>query len=188
MEDALQSIYGNGRHQIKVQILGVLGYVLGSQILTMMPFLQLYPALLCPDGHGHLKSCKRELACSDYSFEYLIDWSEHISLKNWMTELDLICIEPAKIGMMGIITFVSVGVGAIMFGGLIDSIGRRNVLLATLAVMPAVQIFWLLFLSLPTIYIGLFMIGICYSVRSSVAYVYTTECLLSAQKLPFCVY
>ena len=154
----------------------------------MMPFLELYPALLCPDGHGNLKSCKRELACSDYSLEFLIDWSENISLKNWMTELDLICIEPAKIGMMGVITFASVGVGAIMMGGLIDSIGRRKVLLATLAVMPVIQLLWLLFPSLPTIYIGLLLIGLCYSVRSSAAYVYTTECLLRAQTLPFCVY
>ena len=35
---------------------------------------------------------------------------------------------------------------------------------------------------------GLFLIGLCYSVRSSAAYVFTSEGLLTSQKLKFCVY
>ena len=105
-----------------------------------------------------------------------------------MTELDLICLSPAKIGIMSTITFVCVGLGSIFLGGLIDQIGRKKVLLGTLMVTPCVQIMWLNFLSLPTIYLGLILIGFCYSVRASAAYVYTSEGLLEYQKLQFCVY
>lgn len=47
---------------------------------------------------------------------------------------------------------------------------------------------WLSVPALSTIYFGLFCIGFCYAVRASVAYVFTTESLLSAEKLQFCVY
>ena len=105
-----------------------------------------------------------------------------------MTELDLICTDPAQIGIMGTITFMSIGFGSILLGGFIDSIGRKKTLLGSLIVTPIVQIVWLIAPSLTTIYIGLFFIGLCYAVRSSAAYVYTTENLLSESKLQFCVY
>ena len=120
MDDALKSLFGNGHHQAKVQILGVCCYFLGSQILNMMPFLQLYPALECPNDDGDFSICKREAACKIHQYEYRINWGEHISLQNWTTELDLICMDPAKMGMMGIITFISIGIGSIILGGLID--------------------------------------------------------------------
>ena len=105
-----------------------------------------------------------------------------------MTELNLICTDPAKIGIMGTIAFVSIGLGSIILGGFIDSHGRRKVLLGTLLVTPCVQMMWLIAPSLLTIYIGLSLIGFCYSVRASAAYVFTSEYLLSAGKLQFCVY
>ena len=105
-----------------------------------------------------------------------------------MTELDLICTDPAKIGIMGTIAFVSIGFGSIILGGFIDSIGRKKVLLATLMVTPVVQLMWLISPSLLTIYLGLFACGFCYAVRASAAYIFATENLLSAGKLQFCVY
>ena len=100
-----------------------------------------------------------------------------------MTELNLICTDPAKIGIMGTIAFISIGFGSIILGGFIDSLGRKKVLIGTLIVTPIVQMMWLFAPSLLTIYIGLFFIGFCYAVRSSAAYVFATENLLSAAKL-----
>ena len=86
----------------------------------MMAFLQLYPALDCLDPTTMVYSpCSREEACSAGA-TYSIDWSERISLRNWMTELDLICADPSKIGIMGTITFLSIGLGSILFGGMMD--------------------------------------------------------------------
>ena len=153
----------------------------------MMALLQLYPALKCPDGKGGYTDCGRDTACVDPN-GYVIDWDQRISLKNWMTELDLVCADPASIGMMGTLAFVSIGIGSILFGGLMDQIGRRKVLLGTLIVTPLVQVMWLVYPSLLTIYFGLFWIGLCYAVRSSVAYVYTTEQLLPEARFKFCVY
>lgn len=95
-----------------------------------------------------------------------------------MTELDFICLSPAKIGLMSTITFVSIGLGSVLLGGLMDQFGRKKVILGTLSVMPCVQIMWLLYPGLITFYIGLIFIGLCYSVRASAAYVYTSEGLL----------
>lgn len=153
----------------------------------MMPFLQLYPALECKDSLGVYSPCSRDEACANPD-SFIIDWSNRISLDNWMTSLDLICMDPASIGIMGTITFLSIGIGSIALGGLMDQYGRKVVLLATCAVTPVIQGFWLAYPSLLSIYFGLFCIGLCYSVRASAAYVYTTESLLSAEKLQFCVY
>ena len=117
-----------------------------------------------------------------------MDWDQRVSLYNWTTELDLICTDQAKIAIMGTIAFISIGFGSIILGGFIDSLGRKKVLLGTLVVTPIVQMMWLVSPSLLTIYIGLFWIGFCYSVRASAAYVFTSEYLLSAEKLQFCVY
>jgi MFS family permease len=95
-----------------------------------------------------------------------------------MTDMDLICADPAKIGLMGSVAFISVGFGSILLGGLMDQYGRKIVLMGTLAVNPLVITMWLVYPSLLTIYFGLFWIGLCYSVRASCAYVYTTENLL----------
>ena len=127
------------------------------------------------------------MACQN-PYGYSIDWDQRASLHNWTTELDLICADPATIGVMGTITFVSIGLGSILMGGLMDQYGRKTVLLGTMMVSPLVQILWLVHPSLLTIYFGLFWIGLVYSVRASAAYVYTTESLLSAAKLQFCVY
>ena len=113
----------------------------------------------------------------------MVDWDQRVSIDNWMTELDLICTDPAKIGIMGTIAFISIGFGSIVLGGFIDSLGRKKVLVGTLLVTPIVQIMWLVAPSLLTIYFGLFWIGFCYAVRSSSAYVFTSEFLLQSEKL-----
>ena len=165
---------------MKLQIVGIFAYCLASQTLNMMAFMQLYPALKCSNGKGVMVDCTQEEACALDQNETAIDWDQRISLHNWMTELNLICVNPATIGIMGTITFVSIGLGSILLGGLIDRVGRRKVLLGTLIVSPVVHSMWLIYPSLTTIYIGLFLMGLVYAVRGSCAYVYTTEGLLSA--------
>ena len=84
---------------------------------------------------------------------------------------------------MGTILFISSGLGSILLGGLMDQYGRKFVLLRTLLVTPLVHLMWLVYPSLLTIYLGLILLGFQNSIRSSSAYVYTTESLLSAGKL-----
>ena len=102
-----------------IQVVGVVAYIFGSQMLNMMPFLQLYPALQCADTQGIYSSCTRDEACLNPN-GFAIDWGERISLDNWMTDLNLICSDPAKVGLMGSVAFISVGFGSILLGGLMD--------------------------------------------------------------------
>lgn len=53
-----------------------------------------------------------------------------------MTDLDLICAEPYVIGLLGAISFISFSIGSIMLTDLMDTIGRKKVVLVASAVTP----------------------------------------------------
>lgn len=118
------------------------------------------------------------------SFE--IDWTHQNSLKNWMTELNLICEEPIKIGLMGAISFASFSIGSLTFTDMIDSKGRKIVVLGSSIVTPLGIIALLLFAeNLTHIYVIMFIIGLAYNPRSSVAYLYGSEFLQKKEQLKF---
>lgn len=113
---------------------------------------------------------------------YAINWNDEHSLHNWTTELNLICEPPLTIGIMGTLAFISIGLGALLFGSLSDKFGRWKCILFATAVTPfsqAILLGWIpgCGLSLISIYSATILIGLSYSLRGSASYVYTTETL-----------
>ena len=105
-----------------------------------------------------------------------------------MTDLDLICEEPYIIGLLGAISFISFSLGSIMLTDLIDTNGRKNVVLAASLVTP-IGIGLLFFArNIYQVYAIMFVIGLTYNPRSSVAYLYGTEFLEQKDKLKYGAY
>lgn len=99
-------------------------------------------------------------------------------MHNWITELDLICEEPYKIGLIGAIYFVSFPLGGLLFTGLIDSKGRKNVVTtATITHILCLIALVLFGDSLNKIYTIIFIMGLSYSSRVNVSYLYGSEFL-----------
>lgn len=105
-----------------------------------------------------------------------------------MTDLDLICEEPYVIGLLGAISFISFSLGSIMLTDLIDTNGRKSVVLAASAITPIGIAMLLHAKSIYHIYAIMFIIGLTYNPRSSVAYLYGCEFLQKKEKLKFGAY
>lgn len=109
---------------------------------------------------------------------YEIDWDSDTSLHNWMTDLDFICAEPYSIGLIGAMSFISFSIGSILLTNLMDTHGRKKVLVVSSLITPLGMICMMLFAkNLVTIYVFIFLIGLTYNTRSSTAYLYGTEFL-----------
>jgi MFS family permease len=105
-----------------------------------------------------------------------------------MTDLDLICEQPYVIGLLGAISFISFSLGSLMLTDLIDTHGRKNVVIGASLVTP-IGIFLLFIVNnIYYIYAIMFVIGLTYNPRSSVAYLYGSEFLQKKDKLKFGAY
>ena len=97
-----------------------------------------------------------------------------------MTQLDLICEQPYKIGLMGVISFISFSFGSILFTNMIDWAGRKYVILISSFITPlGIFIFLVVKMNLISVYVFIFLIGLTYNTRSSTAYMYAIEFLES---------
>lgn len=127
MDDVIKMLGGScGYFQILSTTAFVIIFAVGSQFFYSMPFYQQYPALKCYDKDGSLLTdlgqshhgreyCPKEFACDSSQVNHFeIDWDHSYSLNNWMTELDLICQEPYKIGLLGSISFMSFSLGSVL--------------------------------------------------------------------------
>jgi MFS family permease len=95
-----------------------------------------------------------------------------------MTELDLVCEEPYKIGFIGAVSFISFSLGSVLFTRIADKLGRKSVLVISSMVSPIGIIILTIFgKSLNFIYTTIFLIGFKYNSRGSTAYVFGTEFL-----------
>ena len=131
--------------------------------------------------------CDTEVACSLlYTDSFRIDWLSKYSFHNWMTNLDLICEEPYKIGMIGVLSFIGFSVGSILITPLSDKFGRRKTLLCVSMVTPiGIVICILVEDNLYAIYSVIFLMGLTYNCRASTAYVFATEFLTTSYHLVF---
>jgi len=103
-----------------------------------------------------------------------------------MTEQDLICEEPFVIGFLGLISFLSFSIGSLTLTDIIDTKGRKQVVIYASLVTPIGIAVLLAFAnSIYMIYALMFLIGLTYNPRSSVAYIYGSEFLESSQRMSF---
>lgn len=95
-----------------------------------------------------------------------------------MTQQDLICEEPYVIGLMGAISFISFSVGSLAFTDMVDKKGRKMIVLAATMVTPLGILAMMLFAdNIYHIYTIMFLVGLTYNPRGSVAYLYGSEFL-----------
>lgn len=98
-----------------------------------------------------------------------------------MTQYDLICAEPFVIGFMGLVSFLSFSIGSLSLTDIIDTQGRKHVVVYSSMVTP-IGIFMLLAFAkdIYAIYGIIFIVGLTYNPRSSTAYIYGNEFLQSS--------
>ena len=78
-------------------------------------------------------TCEREESCRA-GVDYAYDDGDGSSVKNWVTNMDLICAEEYEIGLFGSLYFVGFTLGFIFLVPAIDSFGRRPMSILTHAV------------------------------------------------------
>lgn len=106
------------------------------------------------------------------------------SLYNWTTQLDLICEEPYKIGLIGAIFYLSSSLGSFLFTNLADRRGRKFVLKGACFVCVSGILFLILCpLNIYIIYAVLFFVGMSYNPRNSISYLFASEFLETKNKL-----
>lgn len=105
-----------------------------------------------------------------------------------MTELDLICMEPVYVGLMGSISFISFAIGSIFFTKQADKYGRHPVICLAALVTPLALVFLVLAskqIGIFGIYMMMGFLGLSYNPRSSTAYLYGAEMLPKNLRIRF---
>ena len=148
----------------------------------------MYPGLICTDSNGNTFECDRYRACDKDISKYEYNWDDPRTLDNWMTQLDLICVEPFYIGLLGSISFVCFAVGAFSFTKYADIYGRKK-LVCVAAIFTPISLTLLLFFAkefgLIFIYIVFGILGLTYNPRGSTVYLYSAELLPKDKRLLF---
>ena len=86
------------------------------------------------------------------------DFTNELSLYNWIEKMDLYCAEKYKLSLFGIFFFSGVLIGMLILGNI--KIGRRLVLIMTSWYTLFVLIFVMYTNQLYLKYIGMFLLGI----------------------------
>ena len=91
---------------------------------------------------------------------------------------------------MGTIAYLSIALGSLLLGFLLDKIGRKPCLLLSGAVTPIIQMILVMAptLTLVHIYLSLVSVGLFFALRVSSAYIWATESLPADQRMLYGVY
>ena len=118
---------------------------------------------------------------------YILDKSSQLTFDNWMTQLDLICEDPYKVGLLGAISFISFSIGSLLITRVVDIYGRKKSIIISSLVTPAALLILIIEQgkNLYFIYTLMFIIGLTYNVRGSTAYLYGCEFLITSKHLLF---
>lgn len=95
-----------------------------------------------------------------------------------MTEQNLLCEEPYTIGFFSLVSFLSFSIGSLTLTDLIDTKGRKQVVLYSSLITPIGLILLMTFADgIYSIYSILFLMGLTYNPRMNGAYIYGSEFL-----------
>lgn len=122
------------------------------------------------------------LAGNNTFISYQIDLEGETTFQNWITDLNLLCEDPYKIGLIGALSFVSFAIGSAFITKKADVLGRRPVVILSSIVTPLCLIILMtLAKSLTAIYVLIVLMGLTYNSRSSTAYIFGCEFLQRKQ-------
>lgn len=72
----------------------VMAFTSGGFLLYLYDYLVMKPAYLCQKEAGApFESCTAQEICSTPNITWKVDWSNPMSLDNWVDQLDLMCNE-----------------------------------------------------------------------------------------------
>ena len=105
----------------------------GCYMYYPFAYLVLQQKYLCLNEDGEYDHCSSEDICGakdrDASYsDYQVDTSYLYYLKNWFTEMDLVCMTPAAIGMMITAYYIGFAMGGLFFA-FPDKYGRKKSLI-----------------------------------------------------------
>lgn len=114
---------------------------------------------------------------------YSIDYTNDKNIKNWVEQLDLVCVGDNKIGLIGSSFFIGWSMFALVSPPLADRYGRKKVVLASYTVFVLVSYSILMSTSLDlTIYL-MFFLGCTVPGLMNVGFVYANELLSQKQQI-----
>ena len=146
-------------------------------------FLTVEPAYECRQSmyHDSWYSCDKTIIC-EYELskeDWRIDYSGDESYINWVDpeKLDLICVSPNKIGMLGSAYFVGFAISSAFTPKLSDVFGRKMPYMVCIIIQTISYIFIIKSQSL-NLTIGFFVIvGLCAAGRVAIGANYVCEFL-----------
>jgi hypothetical protein len=181
-----------GRFQILMIIIFHLIYSAPSIVVYNYAFFLLYPSYLCKEGSQWV-SCSREEMCrqqiqystnntldkeyeNEGAFESQVDWTNQMSLRNWITRLNLDCSGDAiVISLFGSYEFFGQLVACIVFPPLADLFGRRTFTFIGMGLQTFVFIALIAFKKSQIYYLLIFILGLAVIIRYLIAYAHLME-------------
>ncbi len=144
--------------------------------MYIIHFMQAKPDYTCLNVNTNTSyPCTADDFCSRPGIKFKVDYSTEQTIKNFITDFDLHCIDKVQMSMMGTVLFIGYTLSCLILPRLADIHGRKKIFCGFYhfhALGTAVILFLPSYIG---IYIGLFMIGISSSIRSTVGYVYALE-------------
>ena len=137
---------------------------MGGFLSFALPLVELFPQFQCYDSNTQIYfNCSREDACE--TNDWRVDWSDQRSIHNWISDLELYCVDKWKIGLFGSLYYFGYLIGSISFINLSDIYGRK-ICTRTSYILHTVSFFLIIFISnLYARYVFIFICGYVGSVR-----------------------
>jgi MFS family permease len=144
-----------------------------------MMYFELVPTYLCRSPGSDWSSCTKEKFCGHPDVEFKVDYSNTLSLHNWISDYDMHCSDKVAFGLFGSLFFIAVVVGCLVLTPLSDkpNIGRKKIMMAC-CVLHILCLLVLIFTSnLKIAYIVIFIMGIAFPGRCVVGFIWASECM-----------
>ncbi|CAI2365007.1 unnamed protein product [Moneuplotes crassus] len=172
LEREMVKVRGNNLFIIVVSSI-MISFSFAELMVFASPFLELIPPMQCLI-ENKWETCEKEQACAPGA-QYVLVEDDKYSLKNWVTDLDLVCSPEWKIGLIGSAIFVGMFLGALVLSPISDTYGRRpvHIIGVLLSIIGSVWIYT--FPNWVSVLTSLFFKGIGMYTRLSISYLYTLE-------------
>ena len=131
--EALIQRQGGMRFSLFVGLMMILALCSRCWWFYQIPWFIQEPKYICVwKGHQrHQDQCIPQNICNDDSIiSYHIDYSDPISLHNWIEKLDLVCAPKWKLGLLSSAYFIGYCITLLWFPVLADRYGRRPIFIA----------------------------------------------------------
>ena len=153
----------------------------------MIPWYIQEPVYSCvfADPSTSQDECTKENICTDPDHKIIsheIDWSDPLSLHNWIEKLDLICAPGWKLGLISSAYFFGWCITLLWFPVLADKYGRRRILIGG-AILDLAMYTGIMITSNVDVMITLtFLEGLFASATQTVGFIYMMELLPVARQ------